>query len=150
MAKEPNLEKVIEPLEVILRESDSVLEGMAPSDITIRFLVEECVPIKRAKEMLGVSQAMYVRQILWNGRLEGVKVDMGSYQKWFITLESIAYYKEHSLRAAKPKKYILYVYPDDQDKLIDALRQAGIFFDLQPNYQPNGDPQRWTSEGGDA
>lgn len=147
--KAPNLDKVITPLETALRENDSFLEGVPDSDITVRFLVEECVSIKKAKELLAVSQTMYIRQRLWNGRLEGVKVDMGPYEKWFITKESINYYRENSLRANKPKKYILYVYPDSQDKLLDALRQAGIYFDLRPNYTPTNGGERWTSEGGD-
>lgn len=133
---EEQLARVIEPLDVAVRESDSYLQPLVESGITVKFLVEKCYSIKRATKYLKVAQDMYIRQLVWKAKLEGVKVWMGSYEKWFITQESLDYYKEHNLRRTKPKKYILKTSPDTYDKVMAFLEDLGEPFELYPNYRP--------------
>lgn len=133
------LDRVVEVLEYSVRQKDSHLQTLDPSDITVRFLLQECVGIIEATKKLGLAHAQYIRQLVWKGNLESVKVDLGQYKKWYVTKESISYYSEHHLRANQPRRYIIRIYPEDERQVRNALDATGIEYELEVGYRKPAD-----------
>lgn len=129
------LDAPIEVLEYATRPGDSPLMEMEEEDITLRFVLEECASVKDTRKALNFGHIEYVRRLIGAGKIEGVKVDLGQYKKWYITQESIAYYAEHTLRAGKPKRYILRIFPEDEQQVREVLTAAAVHYELAVAYR---------------
>lgn len=100
-------------------------------------LDDEFCSLTIATEQLNMSQTSYVRKILLEGKLSGVKLQMKGFQKWFVHRDSIEYYNDHFSRHAKRQRYTLKIHPDDVTFVRDALITAGIRFELAKAYNGN-------------
>ena len=143
--RDPGLE-IVDPLETIGRQDDAKTPRPIYSmTITVNFLLEECVGVKEAQFMLGLAWSNYAYALLQKGALEGVEIACKGHDKWFITKESVAYYKEHTLRSKKLRRYDLRIHKDDEDKLRSLMTGAGIDYKLEIAYKA----PRHETEGGE-
>lgn len=103
-------------------------------DITIERL-KTFKGIKDSQAHVGAAHALYVRQLLHAGRIEGVKVQYKGYQKWLIDPESIDYYHAHKATRSGLRRYLLRAKATDETAIRDALTAIGIEFTLEFNYK---------------
>ena len=93
------------------------------------------VGIKAAQKRMGLGYSQYVRRLLLQGKLEGIKADMGHYRKWFISLKSIEQYMDNSRRTEQARRFILRAELEDREAIEKALKAAGIEFELELAYK---------------
>jgi len=91
--------------------------------------------IKDSREHVGAAHALYVRQLLHAGRIEGIKLQYKGYQKWLIDPESIDYYHSHKATRSGLRRYLLRAKATDETAIRDALNALGIEFTLEFNYK---------------
>ncbi len=104
------------------------------SEYEAKVLKSDFVSINDAKDVLGVGYVVYVRRLLLEGRLEGVKIQYKGYAKWWISRASIAWYREHVLRTRSGRRWIMKFEMSDETKVRAALDALGIDYELKLNY----------------
>jgi hypothetical protein len=128
----PDLSTIyVEVLEVIAHSPESPLYSR---QFSIQEIKDEFLSLQGTKERMGLSSKEYARSLKDQGKLEGIRVDMGHYSQWFITKESILYYETHILRSKKPRNYRLRLFSKDYATAIQALDAAGIFYQVELEY----------------
>jgi len=91
--------------------------------------------IKDSRPLLGVAHDLYVRQLLHAGRIEGVKVQLKGYTKWFIDPVSIEYYTANKARRSGLRRYLLRANSTDEETIRHALNMLGIEYTLEISYK---------------
>lgn len=134
--RERLLEKVIVPIEISARTEERIglFIGLTVADIRSKF-----VSIKGAHLTLGYGYEEYTRALLLQGKIEGVKIQLKGYRKWFISKESIGYYLEHSARKGKPSRYILRIDKSTEGQVREALDSLNISYELEIAYRGKKD-----------
>lgn len=105
-----------------------------PSGITWDFLERECVGVKEATKEMDFANSQYTRTLLWQGKIEGVKVMKGRIPTCYITLSSISLYRERHLRSAKLRRYDFRIFPEAEEQVRTALDKLGIVYSLDVAY----------------
>lgn len=116
---------------------DSVLPAdlKVGSSISKAKLEKEYVGLSGAQAKMGVAHQQYVRRLTSQGKLEGIKVDMGHYVKWWVSLKSIEAYMENNRRTEQARRYVLRIELEDEVKVRKALKDAGVDFSLELAYK---------------
>lgn len=91
--------------------------------------------IKATREEMGLGYDVYVRRLLLEGKLEGIKVDHGHYNKWHIYIPSVERYMEEHRRTEQARRFILRAELEDRAKIEKALDEAGIQYELELAYK---------------
>lgn len=85
--------------------------------------------IKTAAEKTGYNE-MYIRRLLKDGKLAGVKDEKG---RWEISDEVLNAFQSRKTNRASVRTYVIHVQPDDLAKVQDSLKELGI--ELVARYQ---------------
>lgn len=109
-----------------IREGDEVSEDT---------LKKNYKGIAGGKKYLGLAYPQYVRRLLLQGKLEGIKVDHDHYNKWWIYIPSLDRYLENSRRTEQKRRFILRAELEDREVIERALEEAGIDFSLELAYK---------------
>ena len=120
-------------VEVALRRDRNVDENPF-KDITIERL-KTFKGIKDSQSHVGAAHALYVRQLLHAGRIEGVRVQYKGYTKWLIDPESIDYYHAHKATRSGLRRYLLRAKASNETAIREALDAIGIEYTLEFNYK---------------
>ncbi len=129
----PNKTTTVKIIEKSIR-SDRVSDDDPFADLTAeRFAT--FAGIKDSRPLLGVAHDLYVRQLLHAGRIEGVKVQLKGYTKWFIDPSSIAYYTANKARRSGLRRYLLRANSTDERAIREALDATGIEYTLEISYK---------------
>ena len=96
---------------------------------------KEFVGITGATKLLGFAHAQYTRRLVIEGKLEAIKVQLPHYSKWFISRAGIKGYLSGARRTTSHRRYILKMDLDQEQKVRDALKAAGVEFDLELAYK---------------
>lgn len=127
-------------VEIILsRASESALakatEGTdGKPDLSIENVLKGYVTLKEAKESLGVAWVQYVRRILKEGALEGIRVSVAGGTRWLVTRESIERYRATRKERSSKRNYILKIDSEEEEEVRKALEEAGIEYELSLSY----------------
>lgn len=105
-------------------------------NLTHHQLTTNFVSISDAKHLLEVRHATYVRKLLLEGQIEGVKIKERHLQKWYVTRLSCSHYVRCVGRKRQPRRYILHIQERDEDSVRSALDNLGIEYNL--NFAYNG------------
>ncbi len=97
-------------------------------------LAKDFVSINDARDVLGVGYVVYVRRLLLEGKLEGVKVQYKGYAKWHISRASIAWYRKNVLRTMSGRRWIMKFELTDEAAVRAALDSLGIDYELKLNF----------------
>jgi hypothetical protein len=127
--------KALAVVEVSIAKKDSVLPEAILTGEQDSVDPKDYVGIKGAKAELGVGYTQYVRRLLLEGKLEGVKLDHGHYRKWHIYRPSIDRYMEEHRRTEQARRFILRAELEDREKIEAALDEAGIDYSLELAYK---------------
>lgn len=102
--------------------------------VTKAALEKDYVGINEAVGLLGVGYAVYVRRLVLEGRLEGIKVMYKGYTKWHISRASIEWYRKNVLRTMTGRRWIMKFELPDEAKVRAALDALGIEYELKLNF----------------
>lgn len=91
------------------------------SNLTWEMIDAAFYSLEEAQEVLGLARTNYVRQLVLQGRLEGVKVALKGYNKWFLDKESVYKYDETKGRRLAVRRYILRIDPELEEQVREAL-----------------------------
>ena len=123
-------------VEVSLAKNSVLPEGLeVGSEVSKDTLTKNYKGIKESQKYLELGYSQYVRRLLLQGKLEGIKVDMGHYRKWFIFQGSLDQYLENSRRTEQARRFILRAELEDREAIEEALEAAGIEYSLELAYK---------------
>jgi hypothetical protein len=97
--------------------------------------LESYTGIKGAQKELGLGYSQYVRRLLLQGKLEGIKVAHSHYNKWYVYRPSIEAYTENHRRTEQARRFILRAELEDREAIEAALEAAGIEYTLELAYK---------------
>lgn len=105
---------------------DDSLPRLTTQDVQTRF-----VTLEDAKGRLGMAHLAYVRRLVKENKLEGIKVKIPGGSRWLVTKESITSYKKRVVRSRELRNFILRI-PSEQEEVVrKALDQAGVTYNLE-------------------
>lgn len=93
-------------------------------NVTWQEIDEHYTSLDGAATLLNYKRVNYVRQLTLSGKLEGVKLEMRGFEKWFVELVAIDWYKNHKARRSSIRRYILHLNPDDEEHVRSLLDNA--------------------------
>lgn len=103
--------------------------------ITRAELDSDFVSIPDARQLLGTAYTTYVRKLLLEARIEGVKIQYKGYTKWYISKVSCSHYVRHIGRKRKPRRYTLRIHTTDEPAVRECLDNLGIDYSLELAYK---------------
>lgn len=113
-------------------------------NLTWKEIDAEFISLDEAAEVLGYKRVNYVRQLTLGAKLEGVRVEMRGFSKWFIERVSIDWYRNNKARSASIRRFVLRISPDDELAVVtalDELKKSGSIsnYTLELAYKGNSD-----------
>ncbi|MBD3387445.1 MAG: hypothetical protein GF414_00715 [Candidatus Altiarchaeales archaeon] len=117
--------------EVIVREDT---EDYSP-DLDVSRVNENYVSIAKAIVPLDVTYPRYVRRLLLEGKLTGIKVRIKGGVKWLIDRDSITAYIESKKRSTGLRNYILRISTENEVAVRKALLELDIEYELELAYK---------------
>lgn len=135
MTSNLNESRIVTPLEIIGYDRPGTESPIYSKVFTVKDVISKFTDIRGCQKILGLAYSQYARKLLIAGRLEGIKLPLRGYNKWFITLESVQYYRTHTLRSLKLTRYDLRIFPDDESKIVKALDALDIPYSLEKAYK---------------
>jgi hypothetical protein len=124
----------------IVEVSLSVHSTETFDNITIDDVKERFLSIIEGTKRIGMKHPQYVRRLLVEGKLEGIKiVERGRY-KWYITKTSIDRYKKAHNKINQKRRYILRIKADDEEKVRHNLNLLAIDYELELAYKSKAKP----------
>jgi len=88
--------------------------------------------LRDAPQVMGVGYEQYVRALLSQGKIEGIRVQWKHYTKWFLFVPSLL---NRPRRRTDRRKFLLYINPDHESEIRKALQASGLQFELTVAYQ---------------
>lgn len=105
------------------------------------------VSLVKAAEMMQMARPNYVRLLALTGKLEGVRIAMKGFDKWFIELQSIDAYKNRTGRTLEVRRYLFRCNPKDEhtiramlDMLVEEEQISN--YELEFAYKGKEDEQK--------
>jgi hypothetical protein len=117
--------------------------GGLPS-YTIEEVQRRFVSIKNALTLLGVKYEQYVRRLLTNSDIEGMKLKVGKTTRWLVSRESIEGRRARVREKVEGRNYILRFPTELEGKLREFLDTLDADWTLEFQYVPKDEP---TDEG---
>lgn len=130
MAKKDRRPAECEVVEVSIREGNVERQKELAerySNITWQEIDSLFVDLEKATVLLSKKRSGYVRLLLLSGRIEGVKVQMKGFAKWYVDLESIDYYNETKGQRRSIRRYILRIPPESEGAIREILDRLVTF-----------------------
>lgn len=114
-------------------------EGYDPENVTITELKKGYLSIVAATPRLGVAYNQYVRRLVLEDKLKGIKVACRGTTKWFVDIEGIGEYLSNKGGHGGLRRYDLRLNREDEMALRAFLVKDGITFKLELAYKPKED-----------
>lgn len=102
--------------------------------LTAQEVAEWFVTLQDAKEVLSIAHLAYVRRLVKDNKLEGIKVAVPGGSRWLVTKESIEGYSTRTIRSRELRNYILRIPSDQEAAVRKLLMQNGIKYNLELAY----------------
>lgn len=145
-------EKVYIPTESILevsisKGSESPLANRTKANeglplLTAQEVEEWFLTLEEAKKELSIAHLAYVRRLVKDNKLEGIKVAVPGGSRWLVTRESTDRYDTKRIRSRELRNYILRIPMEKEDTLRSLLKKAGIPFTLEVAYEKKAKPTK--------
>ena len=107
-------------------------------NLTMEDVAEGYLTLKGAKVALDIAYTVYVRRLVKEGTLEGIKIAVNNSTRWLVTRESIEAYKVRRVRRGKKRNYTLRIDPSKEIALRKLLKDSGIEYTLELSYTSKG------------
>jgi len=121
--RRPEKVKVVDMAIRTVSEEYNKTKAEQYQNVTWKEIDEGFESLENTTTRLKMARTNYVRQLVLVGRLEGVKVEMRGFNKWFVERSSIDYYLQHKKRQLSMRRYLLRINPDDEAEVRNALFQ---------------------------
>lgn len=107
---------------------------------TVAEVVERFVTLKEAKVLLGLAYGQYVRRLLKDGKIEGIKVKVSGGTRWLVTRESIRRYEAERRVYTTYRNYVLKIDPKDEAAVRKFIEGLDPEYSLALQYDPDRKP----------
>ncbi len=112
-------------------EEDTFLGDTPYAKVTTEDLKEHFITLKAALPLLDLAWPQYVRRLMDQGKLSGIKVPVGNTTRVLVDRRSAERRAEQQKRRKNYRNFILRISLEDEAGVRAALKEAGIDYELE-------------------